>query len=78
MDGSKEWSNKKGLAKGTREEVKSLNHYLEEVKAKLMNCYQEMQIHKQLITAAAIKNKFLGADEKDHTRCKVVTYHNTR
>lgn len=73
----KEWNNKKGLAKGTREEIKSLNHYLEEVKAKLMNCYQEMQIHKQFITAEAIKSKFLGADEKDHTLCKVVNYHNT-
>lgn len=37
-----------------------------------------MQIHKQLITAEAIKSKFLGNDERDHTLCKVINYHNTQ
>jgi hypothetical protein len=41
-----EWNGKKGVARGNREEVKSLNHYLEEVRSKLVGCYQEMQIQK--------------------------------
>ena len=49
-----EWNGKKGVARGNREEVKSLNHYLEEVRSKLVGCYQEMQIQKQLIPADGI------------------------
>lgn len=74
----KDWNSAKGMARGSREEIKALNHFLEEVKARLMECYQEMQIQKQLITAEAIKNKFCGNDQKDHTLSKVVNYHNTQ
>src|SRR6267154_3303167 len=34
-----EWNGKRGVARGNREEVKSLNHYLEEVRSKLVGCY---------------------------------------
>lgn len=74
----KEWNGKKGMARGSREEIKSLNHYLEEVRSNLIECYQEMQIQKQLITAEAIKNRFLGSNHKAHTLCKVINYHNTQ
>ena len=64
------------MAKGSREEIKSLNHYLDEVQASIMECYQEMQVQKRLITADAIKSMFLGTDQKDFTLCKLVDYHN--
>ena len=64
------------MAKGSREEIKSLNHYLDEVQARIMECYQEMQVQKRLITADAIKSMFLGTDQKDFTLCKLVDYHN--
>jgi hypothetical protein len=72
----KDWSSEKGMARGSREEIKSLNHFLEQVKARLMECYQDMQVQKKLITAEGIKNKFIGTDQKDHTLCKVINYHN--
>jgi site-specific recombinase XerD len=74
----KEWNGKKGMARGSRNDIKSLNHYLEEVRSNLVACYQEMQIQKQLITADGIKNKFLGTSQKDHTLCKLINYHNTQ
>lgn len=74
----KEWNGKKGMARGSRNDIKSLNHYLEEVRSNLVACYQEMQIQKQLITADGIKNKFLGTNQKDHTLCKLINYHNTQ
>ncbi len=70
------WDTKKEKAKGSKEEAKTLNHYLEEVKARLIECYQEMQVQKRLITAEAIKNNFLGIDQKEFTLCKLVDYHN--
>lgn len=71
-----DWNGSKGMAKGSREEIKSLNHYLDEVQARIMECYQEMQVQKRLITADAIKSMFLGTDQKDFTLCKLVDYHN--
>lgn len=71
-----DWNSSKGMAKGSREEIKSLNHYLDEVRARIMECYQEMQVQKRLITADAIKSMFLGTDQKDFTLCKLVDYHN--
>ena len=73
-----EWNGRKGIARGNREEIKSLNHYLEEVRSRLVGCYQEMQIQKQLITADGIKNKLLGIDQKEHSLCKLINYHNTQ
>jgi site-specific recombinase XerD len=73
-----DWNNKKGMARGSREEIRSLNHYLEEVKARLVECYQQMQIQKKLITAEGIKNMFLGTHDKEHTLSKLMEYHNTR
>lgn len=58
-----DWNGSKGMAKGSREEIKSLNHYLDEVQARIMECYQEMQVQKRLITVDAIKSMFLGTDQ---------------
>jgi site-specific recombinase XerD len=71
-----DWDNIKGKAKGNKDEAKSLNHYLEEVRAQLVQNYQELQLQKQLITADTIKNMFLGLGEKEYTLCKLVEYHN--
>jgi site-specific recombinase XerD len=70
------WDEVKGKAKGLKDEIKSLNHFLEEVRARLVENYQELQLHKELITAETIKDMFLGLDQKDYTLCKLVEYHN--
>lgn len=71
-----DWDPVKGKAKGNNEQAKSLNHYLEEVRTRLMEHYQELQLQKQLITADSIKNLFLGLGDKDYTISKLVEYHN--
>jgi site-specific recombinase XerD len=70
------WDPIKTKAKGNSEEAKSLNHYLDEVHARLIEHYQTLQIQKELITADAIKNMFLGIDQKDYTLRKLIEYHN--
>ena len=72
------WNGNKGLAKGSRLEIQALNQYLEKVKAKIVNHYQEMTLERKLITAVAIKNKFLGYDRQEYTLCKLIEYHNTQ
>ncbi len=71
-----DWDSIKGKAKGSKEDAKSLNHYLEEVRTRLVENYQELQVQKQLITADTIKDLFLGLDQKEYTLCKLVEYHN--
>jgi len=70
------WDPIKAKAKGNNEETKSLNHFLDEVRTRLVENYQELQIQKELITADAIKDMFLGLDQKDYTVRNIVEYHN--
>ena len=73
----KNWNGDKGMAKGSRDEIRALNGYLEQVRAGIVACYQEMMLQKKLVTAEAIKSKFIGNDRKEYTLCKMVEYHNT-
>jgi len=60
------WNGAKGMAKGKSEDIKVLNTYLEKIRSRLVECYQEIQLKKKLITADAVKNKFCGFEEKEH------------
>jgi integrase len=72
----KSWNNRKGYAKGSKEDIRSLNNYLEEVRTELGECYRELQLKKQIITAEAIKNTYLRVEEEDHTLKNLFEYHN--
>jgi integrase/recombinase XerD len=70
------WSKGKGMAKGKGEEIKALNTFLEQIRSRMVECYQQLQLKKQLITAVAVKNKFLGIEEKEHSLMSLFDYHN--
>ncbi len=71
-----EWNAAKGQARGSRKEMAQLNTYLEQIRSRLTECYQELQLKKKLITARGIKSLFLGSDDSQYTLTKLVTYHN--
>ena len=71
------WDFGKGMAKPKLTENKQLNSYLEQLRTKLVQYYQELVLSKQVPTADAIKNKFLGLEVPDMTLCKLMEYHNT-
>ena len=54
------WNNAKGLAKGNAPSIRQLNTYLEQVRSRLTECYQELSLKKQLFTAETIKNLYCG------------------
>ncbi len=70
------WNGLKGMAKSKGDEFKKLNTYLEQIRSRIVECYQELQLKKQLVTAEAIKNKFLGIEEKEHSLMSVFDFHN--
>jgi len=71
------WNDAKGLPKGSNNDARKLNTYLEQVRSRLTECYQELNLKKQLITAVAIKNLYLGVREESHTLLGIFDYHNT-
>lgn len=71
------WNDARGMAKGKSEEVRSLNTYLEQIRSRLVECYQQLQLKKKLITAEAVKAQFHGGEEKEHSLLNVIDYHNS-
>jgi hypothetical protein len=59
------WNQTKGIARGKNVEIRALNTYLEQIRSRLTECYQELLLKKKLVTAEAIKNLFCGVEEKE-------------
>ena len=70
------WNAEKGNAKGTKEEFRSLNNYIDQVRTQLFSCYQKILAERKLVTAEAIKNMYLGNEEKAHSLIGLIDYHN--
>jgi len=70
------WNDAKGSAKGKSEEIRNLNTYLEQIRSRLTECYQELTVKKKLVTAVAVKNLFCGFEEKEHSLITLFDYHN--
>jgi site-specific recombinase XerD len=70
------WDTDKGTPKGNREEVKSLNAYLEEVRLNLGNCYKELISKGRIPSATTVKNLYLGEADEGNTLSKLFIYHN--
>lgn len=71
------WNAKKGMARGSREEIVKLNKYLEQYRSGIVESYQQLLLQKKLITAELVKDKFTGEDQAGFTLCKLMEYHNT-
>jgi hypothetical protein len=63
----KNWDVAKGYPKGSREQVKKLIAYLEDVRLNLGNCHKELLAKGRLVTTNAIKNLYLGEADESFT-----------
>ncbi|AHM60719.1 integrase family protein [Flammeovirgaceae bacterium 311] len=57
------WDEGKGSTKGNKEEVRALATYLEQVRNRLYDCQQALEKERRLLTAEALKQRYLGEDE---------------
>lgn len=73
-----DWNPVLGSAKGSKESSKSLNHFLKEVEARIIQIYQEFQLNNITITADAIKHELLGTETKEHKISMLFEYHNEK
>ncbi len=70
-----DWDAHRGRARGTNQNARTLNNYLEEVNSDLFQCYQDLKIERKLITSNAIKARYLGEDEENHSIKDIINYH---
>ena len=72
----KNWDSGKGVAKGNKDEVKSINNYLEEVRLAIGSSYKELQLKRKMLSAKAVKDLYLGAEQEVYTMSRLFAYHN--
>ncbi len=70
------WDVSKGRVIGLSQKARSLNSYLDEVYVQIMEAHKLLLQEGKLITAQAIKARYLGQDEQNKTLTELVTYHN--
>ena len=72
-----QWSPTKNRIKGTRQEARILNNYLDQVHREIHTAKNELKSDGKLVTAQAIKARYLGEDAQNYTIKDIIKYHNT-
>ena len=75
------WDQKSGRAIGTSTEVREINQFLELIRKKIYDAYQDLLFENADITAKAIRNRYLGLEEpkeEEKTLLELIDYHNER
>ncbi len=71
------WDPIRKRGKGTSQNIRILNNYLDYVYSQLLNCHKELLEEFKFISAHTIKARYLGEDEQHKTLKELITYHNT-
>lgn len=71
------WDVSKGKARGTTTNAQILNNYLDNIYSKLLNCHKQLLEEDKIISASAIKARYLGKDDNRKTLVELIEYHNT-
>jgi site-specific recombinase XerD len=72
------WNSKAGKVNGTKEDVKTLNNYLDNMKAEVYAAHTLLSVDGAEITAESVKCKYLGKEEKTHTILEAIKTHNVK
>jgi len=72
----KDWDILRVKAKETSDQLITLNSYMDDVKAEVLNAHKELHAERKVITAKAIKLRYMGEDEERMTLLELVKYHN--
>ncbi|WP_290493552.1 site-specific integrase, partial [Leeuwenhoekiella sp. UBA4164] len=72
----KDWDAMRLRANETSENLIALNAYMDDVKAEVLNAHKELHAERKVITAKAIKLRYMGEDEERMTLLELVRYHN--
>ena len=73
-----DWDAHKGRSRGTNQNTRILNNYLDEVNSSLFKCYQDLKLEHKHITSQAIKARYTGEDDIHKSLKDLIEYHNTK
>ena len=72
------WNQKKECSKGKDRVATELNHYINTVRAKVLQIHRELEIDNKPITADVIKDCFYGRDKAQRSLLEVYAEHNEK
>lgn len=72
------WNTQAGRASGTKEEIRTLNAYLDSLQTQAQELFRNMQIREEVLTAENVKNRFTDKEEKARTLVAVFEGHNQK
>ena len=72
------WDAKAGRAKGQTKEALQLNRYLDSIKGQMITHYHRLSEANEVVTAAMVRDAFLGTDVKSNTLLTVFEEFNDR
>ena len=72
------WNQKKECSKGKDRVATELNHYINTVRAKVLQIHRELEIDNKSITADIIKDCFYGRDKVQRSLLEVYAEHNEK
>jgi len=70
------WSTKSGNVKGNREDARTINAALDQIKVKIRGIYNLFVEEGKAVSASLIKDVYLGKKEKEYSVLEVFKYHN--
>ncbi|SNR43850.1 Site-specific recombinase XerD [Lutibacter agarilyticus] len=70
------WDKAKSRVKGTNQEARIINAYIDQTQTALFQAYQDLKAERKVITSQAIKSRFLGLDEQHYSLQDIIDYHN--
>lgn len=71
-----DWDVHKNRARGTSQKSRILNSYLDETYNHFFKCYRDLKSEHKLITAQAVKARYLGEDDIHRSVMDIIDYHN--
>lgn len=72
------WNTAAGRLRGTKEEVKSFNAYLDNLQGQIYEAHRLMTENNETVTAESLKNKFLGKSTKARMLVEIFKDHNKK
>lgn len=74
----RKWNNKKECAVGKDRQSQELNHYIDTVRARILQIHRELEMDGKRITAEIIKQHFYGENNKHKMLLEVFNEHNKK
>ena len=70
------WSSAKNKVKGTNQEARIINAYLDQVSSELHQSKNELKSEGKITSAQTVKARYLKEDEQNYSLNDIIKYHN--